>query len=67
MSECSLLQNQTYYDGVPLREREKHLQKIREDRLNKIFDDFNKNMARQFDAIDAQIAGINTTLREALK
>ena len=57
----------TYYDGVPLREREKHLQKIQEDRLNKIFDDFNKNTARQFDVIDAQIAGINTTLREALQ
>ena len=67
MSECALLQNQTYYEGVPLREREKHLQKIREDRLNKIFDDFDKNTARQFDAIDAQIAGINTALREALK
>ena len=57
----------TYYDGVSLKERWKHLQKIREDRLNKVFDDFNKNTDQQFDVIDTQVDGINTTLREALK
>ena len=59
--------NDTYYDGVSLREREKHLQKIRADRLNKILDDFDQKTKQQSDVIDAQIDGINNTFREALK
>ena len=55
----------TYYNGVTLNERWKHLQKIRTSCLGKLFDDFDQKTKEQFDAIDAQIASINGALREA--